>query len=100
MFVRLFLLCSAAALAAAQPNAVLDAMSQELARNFTILKQKADPAPYFLSYEITETESHSLTGTLGTVDVNHGGKNRTLDVSVRVGTPELDNYHQIGRAHV
>ncbi len=96
MLVRLSLLCSVAALAAAQPNALLDAMSQELARNFNILKQKADPAPYFLSYEITETESHSLTGTLGTVDVNYGGKNRTLDVSVRVGTPALDNYHRTG----
>jgi TldD protein len=71
-------------------------MSQEMTRNFTILKQKADPAPYFLSYEITETESHGLTGTLGTVDVNNGGKNRMLDVSIRVGTPELDNYHRTG----
>ncbi|MGA3015680.1 MAG: metallopeptidase TldD-related protein [Bryobacteraceae bacterium] len=71
-------------------------MSQELTRNFDILKQKADPAPYFLSYEITETESRSLTGTLGTVDANNGGKNRTLDVSIRVGTPELDNYHRTG----
>jgi TldD protein len=71
-------------------------MSQELTRNFTVLKQKADPPPYFLSYEITESESHALTGTLGTVDISNGGKNRTLDVSVRVGSPELDNYHRTG----
>src|ERR1019366_7545997 len=54
--------------AAAQPSPLLDAMSQELNRNFTTLKEKADPPPYFLSYEITEQEFRSVTGTLGTVD--------------------------------
>ena len=75
---------------------LLDAMSQELNRNFTVLKEKADPRPYFLSYEITEVEAHALTGTLGTVDATPGGKSRILDVSVRVGTPQLDNYHRVG----
>ena len=51
---RLAIFASAASLAAAQPTVLLDAMSQELNRNFTVLKQKADPPPYFLSYEITE----------------------------------------------
>src|ERR1035441_4230261 len=81
--------------AAAQPSPLLDAMSQELNRNFTTLKEKADPPPYFLSYEITEQEFRSVTGTLGTVDSSTGGKSRALDVSVRVGTPKLDNYHRV-----
>jgi TldD protein len=70
-------------------------MSQELNRNFSVLKQKAEPPPYYLSYEITEQEFHSVTGTLGTVDSNNAGKSRALDVSVRVGTPKLDNYHRV-----
>jgi len=74
---------------------MLDAMSQELNRNFTTLKQKADPPPYFLSYEVTEIDYHSVSGTLGTVDATSGGKTRALDVSVRVGTPKLDNYHRV-----
>jgi len=82
--------------AAAQPTVLLDAMSQELNRNFTVLKDKADPPPYFLSYEITEQEYRSMTGTLGTVDSSTGGKSRALDVSIRVGTPKLDNYHRVG----
>ena len=82
--------------AAAQPTVLLDAMSQELNRNFTVLKDKADPPPYFLSYEITEQEYRSVTGTLGTVDSSTGGKSRALDVSIRVGTPKLDNYHRVG----
>jgi TldD protein len=81
--------------AAAQPTVLLDAMSQELTRNFSALKEKADPAPYFLSYEITEQEFKSVTGTLGTVDSTGSGKSRSLDVSIRVGDPKLDNYHRV-----
>ena len=84
-----------ASTAAAQPGVLLDAMSQELNRNYTVLKQKADPPPYFLSYEITEEEQHIVTGTLGTVDSTNSGKTRALDVSIRVGTPKLDNYHRV-----
>ena len=89
------LLCLAASNAAAQPTVLLDAMSQELNRNFSALKQKADPPPYFLSYEITEGEYRSVSGTLGTLDAANAGKNRELDVSVRVGSPKLDNYHRV-----
>lgn len=70
-------------------------MSQELNRNFTVLKQKADPAPYFLSYEVTEEEYRSISGTLGTINNSGSGKTRALDVSVRVGAPKLDNYHRV-----
>src|SRR5689334_10790030 len=86
---------SAVQFAAAQPSVLLDAMSQELNRNFTALKEKADPAPYFLSYEITEQEFRSVSGNLGTVDSTNGSKTRELDVSIRVGDPKLDNYHRI-----
>ena len=92
---RLAIFASAASLAAAQPTVLLDAMSQELNRNFTVLKQKADPPPYFLSYEITEIEYKSLSATLGTIDGTGAGKDRQLDVSVRVGSPKLDNYHSV-----
>jgi len=78
-----------------QPGVLLDAMSQELNRNFTALKEKADPPPYFLSYEITEQEFRAVTGTLGTVDSAAGSKSRALDVSIRVGSPKLDNYHRV-----
>ena len=70
-------------------------MSQELSRNFSVLKQKADPPPYFLSYEITEVDYRALSATLGAVDGASDGKTRALDVSVRVGSPKLDNYHRV-----
>ena len=89
------LFLSVASDARAQPGVLLDAMSQELNRNFTALKEKADPPPYFLSYEITEQEFRAVTGTLGTVDSAAGSKSRALDVSIRVGSPKLDNYHRV-----
>lgn len=70
-------------------------MSQELNRNYSVLKEKADPPPYFMSYEVTETEFHTVSGTLGTIETTDSGKGRTLDVSVRVGSPKLDNYHRV-----
>jgi predicted Zn-dependent protease len=84
-----------AAIASAQPSVLLDAMSQELNRNFSVLKEKADPPPYFMSYEVTEQELRSISGTLGALTESDGGKDRVLDVSVRVGSPKLDNYHRV-----
>ena len=70
-------------------------MSQELNRNFLALKDKADPPPYFLSYEVTETEIHSLSATLGALESENDLTTRNLDTSVRVGSPKLDNYHRV-----
>jgi predicted Zn-dependent protease len=70
-------------------------MSEELGRNFTVLKQKGDPAPYFLSYEVTEQDYRTISGTLGTIAASNSGKDRVLDVSVRVGSAKLDNYHNV-----
>ena len=70
-------------------------MSQELARNFQALKDKGNPPPYFLSYEITQEDTYTVSGTLGAIDTNSGGKSRRVDVSVRVGSPKLDNYHRV-----
>jgi predicted Zn-dependent protease len=91
----LALLLAAASIAAAQPSVLLDSMSQELTRNFGVLKQKADPPPYFMSYEVTDQEFRSVSGELGSVTPATGGKTRVLDVSVRVGTPQMDNYHRV-----
>jgi predicted Zn-dependent protease len=94
----LYLAISAASAqtASAPDHAVLlDAMSQELNRNFVAMKDKADPPPYFMSYEVTEIQYHSVSATLGTLSSSGGGKSRALDVSIRVGSPKLDNYRRL-----
>ena len=83
------------AAASAQSSVLLDAMDEELNRNFSTLKAKADPPPYFLSYEVTEEEYHTVSATLGAITNNGQGKSRRLDVCVRVGSPKLDNYHRV-----
>ena len=95
ILLRLALPLALAASGPAQSTVVVDAMSQELARNFKVLKEKGDPPPYFLSYEITEEEAYNISGTLGAIEASGGGKSRILDVSVRVGSPKLDNYHRV-----
>src|SRR5437868_1392641 len=70
-------------------------MAQELTRNFSILSSKADPAPYFLSYEVTEEDYHGASATLGALTSNGGFKSRRLDICIRVGSPKLDNYHRV-----
>jgi len=83
------------AAASAQSSVLLDTMSEELNRNFSTLKAKADPAPYFLSYEVTEDDFHGVAATLGAITSNGQGKSRRLDVCLRVGSPKLDNYHRV-----
>src|ERR1700682_5178445 len=73
------LLCFFSASYAQSP--VLKILSEELDRNFRILKEKADPPPFFISYEITENEYHTIAATLGAISVNNAGRVRHLDVS-------------------
>jgi predicted Zn-dependent protease len=79
----------------AEDHVLLNTMSEELQRNFQALKQKADPAPYFLSYEVTDQESHSAAATLGELNSENDAHARYLDVTVRVGDPKLDNYRRV-----
>ncbi len=94
----LALLLAGVVVAPAQTPVLLDAMSQELNRNFSVLKQKADPAPYFMSYEVTDDEEYGLSASLGSVSTSEPSRLRVLDVSVRVGSPQLDNYHRAAGA--
>ena len=88
------MLCCAAA-SSAPSGVVLNTLSEELQRNFTVLKQKADPPPYFMSYEVTEIEFHIAGASLGALNSTGDSRNRYLDTSVRVGSPKLDNYHRV-----
>lgn len=78
---------------------VLKVLGEELNRNYSILKEKADPPPYFVSYEITENEFHTLSATLGALTAKNSGRTRYLDVSLRAGSPTLDNYHRVRGEH-
>jgi len=69
----------------------------ELTRNFTILKQQADPPPYFMGYAVTESESEALDAAGGSIDGENHSHVRELDVTVRTGDPKFDNYRRVGQ---
>lgn len=48
-----------------------------------------------MSYEVTEQEFGIVAASEGALNANSQSRNRYLDVSVRVGTPKLDNYHRV-----
>lgn len=79
----------------AQGPPLVGILSDELERNFRLLKEKADPAPYYISYAVTQRRSFSAAATLGALRALEEQHVRSLDVSVRVGSPKLDNYHRI-----
>jgi len=92
---KVFLWAAGASLALGQSTALLNILSEELERNFAVLKQKADPPPYFLGYQVTEQQLFSTSASLGALKTLEQQHTRLLDVSVRVGSPKLDNYHRL-----
>lgn len=74
---------------------LVDILASELERNFNVLKAKADPPPYFLAYSVSESEAESVSASLGSLNSRNRNQRRTLDVTVRVGTPQLDNYRRV-----
>jgi predicted Zn-dependent protease len=75
-------------------------LSDELERNFTALKQKADPAPYFLGYEVTDQEEDVILASRGSIDGQNHHRDRILDITVRTGSPKFDNYRRTGNDRV
>ncbi len=82
------------AILSAQSSPLLDVLSQELHRNFEGLKQ-ADPAPYFLAYAVTDDEAEAVTGSFGALQNTSRNHSRSLDVTLRLGSPKFDNYHRM-----
>jgi predicted Zn-dependent protease len=76
---------------------LLETMQAELQRAKTSLA-KSDPAPYFISYEVYDQHSLQVAGTYGTLVTSSEMNRRWADVTMRVGSPELDNTHNENRA--
>ena len=73
-------------------DALLQIMKSELDRAKKDLA-KSDPAPYFLSYTIYDQDQILIAASYGGLLADTAERKRTADVTMRVGTPELDNTH-------
>src|SRR5204863_9003528 len=84
-----------AAAAALPTSPVSQALEQEMKRAFDLLKQKGNPAPYFISYSVRENQSFDMEASRGALRSSARDRSRLLDVDIRVGEYDLDNTHQI-----
>jgi len=92
----MFALLSRQPVGAKQPpdgnDILLTTMEKELHRGQAELA-KQDPEPYFTSYNVTDSESMIVFSAQGGILNSSRVRHRTADVSMRIGTPALDNTH-------
>lgn len=82
---------------AATMDPLLQSMQTELTRAKTDLT-KSDPAPYYISYTVYDQSQAVIAGSYGALLSSAEVERRSADVTMRVGTPELDNTHGQSRA--
>jgi predicted Zn-dependent protease len=78
-------------------NIVLATMQSELQRATTSLA-KTDPAPYYMSYAVTDTDETAVAASNGSVIYSASVNRRQADVMMRVGSVALDNTHGQSRS--
>jgi predicted Zn-dependent protease len=83
--------------APATSDLVLSTMQAELNRAKTDLV-KSDPAPYFMSYTVYDQDQIVIAASYGGILSDSTVKRRSADVTMRVGTPQLDNTHGQSRS--
>lgn len=71
--------------------AMLAAMRTELERSMNQLRMDGFQSPYFMAFEMKESDSNRIQARYGALYQTGGGKNRRLRVEVRVGDHKLDN---------
>lgn len=72
-------------------STVLVALEEELQRAQKLLKEKGDPAPYLISYQVADTQYNVISAEYGALQASQAGRVRLLDVDVRVGDYQLDS---------
>jgi len=77
-------------------SVLLTTMQAELERAKASLA-KSDPAPYFISYGVYDERTLVVNGTYGTIVASNAADRRWADVTMRVGTPAMDNTHNENR---
>jgi TldD protein len=82
--------------AGSAPDSLLQTMQQELKRANTLLA-KSEPAPYYLSYAVTDIDGSAIVAANGSLMISTSVRRRLADVMMRVGSPALDNTHNKSR---
>ena len=83
--------------AAANPDTLLATMQKELQRASAALA-KSDPEPYFMSYSVSDFDDANVAAANGSLVVSTHEQKRQAEVTMRVGSPALDNTDGQSRA--
>ncbi len=94
--VILLLMAASVAATDAKPasSVVLSAAKAELSRSMDQFRKQTVP-PYYLSYEIIETQSVDVSGTFGVLQHSGERTRRQAFIDLRVGDYSLDNTRQV-----
>jgi TldD protein len=79
----------------ASSTVLIDTVEKELKRAMGDLS-KRDPAPYFISYSVTDEWGWFISAMQGALLNSVESHVRSVDISVRIASPELDNTHNEG----
>ncbi len=79
----------------APPPPLAGILNSELERNFSVLNKKSDPPAYYIAYSVTDEESGSISAVLGGITQDSRNRRRIGECTLRVGTPEFDNFHVV-----
>ncbi len=99
-FVSLFFCFSAHSVSA--QDKLLDILKDEIQREMSGFSQHDDSLdiPYFISYRVDETKSETVRTSLGSLISSRASHARIFTPMVRVGSYEIDNYHQLRETNV
>jgi TldD protein len=67
---------------------------EEVQREMQVLKQQEIPC-YHISYRVDDISGYLITTSFGALTYSQENKSRLLTVAVRVGSPQLDNFHSV-----
>ncbi|MBX9948545.1 MAG: hypothetical protein K2Y39_05250 [Candidatus Obscuribacterales bacterium] len=81
-------------------DTVMKAMVDEMERSLTRLRLDGHSAPYYISYDSTETDRFEITSSLGFLTGRNHSRWRSLEPNVRVGNYDFDNTKFYGEAPV
>jgi predicted Zn-dependent protease len=87
---------AAAAHAAANGDAVLEALLTELERSKSHLKMDQVAAPYYIEYRVNDVDDYAAEAAFGAVRENQRMRYRVLRVVVRIGDYKQDSYYGQG----
>jgi len=79
---------------ASSQDSLLNILGREIEREIEVLRKQEVP-PYFISYRVDDMRITQLEASFGDLMSSDSDRRRILTVQVRVGSPALDNTHEI-----